>query len=72
MAGKVYTKRLAMEDFLSILQPPVKLFLQDVKQFSQQKNSFEACKSSFTRPVKTTGSPPIFVFTYLIYGVTKQ
>jgi hypothetical protein len=49
----------SLEDFLLILQPPVKIFLQAVKRFSRQKISFTACKSGFTRPVKTTGSTPL-------------
>jgi hypothetical protein len=34
--------------------------LKAVKRVSQQKISFTACKSSFTRPVKPTGSPPLY------------
>jgi hypothetical protein len=58
-----------VEAFPSILQPPVKLFLKAVQRFSQQKVSFTACKSSFTRPVKPTGSPPV---VELIWGEISQ
>jgi hypothetical protein len=49
--------KLQMEYFPLILQPPEKLSLQAVKWFSQTRIAFTAYQSSFTRPVKTTGSP---------------
>jgi hypothetical protein len=41
----------------------LQLFLQVVKQFSNQKISFTACNSSFTGPVKLIAIPPFLKLT---------